>query len=42
MFYSFKSVRNEVLIYRNNVHVATARTFNAANDWVTADRQKHS
>lgn len=40
MFYSFKSVSNEVQIYRNGVHVATAKTFIAASDWVQKDREK--
>lgn len=39
MFYSYKSTSNNVLIYRNGVHVATASTYNAAADWVKKDRE---
>lgn len=39
MFYSYKSTANSVMIYRNNIHVATATTFNAAAQWVKEDRE---
>lgn len=42
MFYSYKSTTNNVLIYRNGEHVATASTYNAAAEWVQKDREQRT
>lgn len=38
MFYSYKSTDSNVEIYRNNILIARAKTFNAAQYFVTKDK----